>query len=363
MLIDSLKVSENPIIRKFASEEADDMLKMRAAKGLLPLESADMLRVFFLLRKDPSKEVRSALKNTFDSFKDDELSLMLNDETIEAEVLHFVSLVIWNREKPMEILLTHRNLADETVSILANRLSLKLIELITINQDRLIRSSSIINNLIENKNITPAIEMRLIETVRRYIEKVEPESLVPENEIEDPVETVSREEIKSEHNETVGSENAQEIKKPEIRKPGKKDNNMTAYQKVSRMNVAQKIVTAFKGTKEERGLLIRDSNKIVAMTVLHCPKVQAGEAELFAQLRNVPQEVLGTIAKNKEWMKSYQVTLNLLKNPRSPFGVVQANVSRLMTKDLDNLQKDKNVSEAVRRTAKQEYQKRTQRNK
>ncbi len=361
MLIDKLKSSENPIIQRFARGEADESLRLKAAGGVLPLESADQLRIFFMLRKDPSREVRVTLKKTFDGFSDDDLRAMLDDDSLEAEVLHFVSLVITNREKPMEVLLTHPNVADKTIAVLAKKISTRLIELVLVNQDRLIRYSTIIDNLLENENRTPSIEMKLVEIIRRHIEKVDPDSLLPESEEESEPESVGKD-------TTSVTENKKEktvsvVAKKQQAGGAEEEERLNTFQKISRMNVAQKIVRAFKGNKEERGLLIRDSNKVVALTVLQCPKVQASEAEHYALLKNVPQEVLGAIARNRDWMKSYQVTLNLIKNPRAPYGVVQANLMRLKTMDLEHLKKDKNVSEAVRRIARQEHQKRTQKQK
>ena len=47
------------------------------------------------------------------------------------------------------------------------------------------------------------------------------------------------------------------------------------------------MITALKGTREERAILIRDPNRIVATAVLGSPKVTDGEIESFAAMKNV----------------------------------------------------------------------------
>ena len=60
----------------------------------------------------------------------------------------------------------------------------------------------------------------------------------------------------------------------------------TLLQKINRMSVAEKIKTALTGNQEERLLLIRDANKIVARAVLQSPKVSEQEAENFASMKS-----------------------------------------------------------------------------
>ena len=45
------------------------------------------------------------------------------------------------------------------------------------------------------------------------------------------------------------------------------------------MNVPQKVQRATKGSREERAILIRDPNKMIAMAVLSSPKLTISEIE------------------------------------------------------------------------------------
>jgi len=52
---------------------------------------------------------------------------------------------------------------------------------------------------------------------------------------------------------------------------------VSAVQKIYRLNTAEKLITALKGTREERSILIRDPNRLVATAVLGSPRITEAE--------------------------------------------------------------------------------------
>ena len=50
------------------------------------------------------------------------------------------------------------------------------------------------------------------------------------------------------------------------------DDEQSATQRLASMSVPERLSRATKGTREERAILIRDSNKMVAVAVLSSPK-------------------------------------------------------------------------------------------
>lgn len=136
-----------------------------------------------------------------------------------------------------------------------------------------------------------------------------------------------------------------EQKPPEIRV-------QTILQKIQKLNVSERIQLALKGGKEIRTILLKDPNKEVSMTVLDNPKITDTEIELLARSRSVSEEIIRVVAKKREWMKSYNVILAMVNNPKAPPGIALRLVSELKTRDLQMLEKNKNVTEGVRSTAK-----------
>lgn len=126
----------------------------------------------------------------------------------------------------------------------------------------------------------------------------------------------------------------------------------TLLQKIQKLSVSEKILLALRGGKEVRAILLRDPNKEVALNVLENPKITETEIETIARSRSISDEALRKITKKREWMKNYNIILALVTNPKTPAGIAVGLVSELKTRDLALLEKNKNVSEGVRVTAK-----------
>ena len=108
---------------------------------------------------------------------------------------------------------------------------------------------------------------------------------------------------------------------------------------------------ATKGTREQRGQLIRDSNRIVATAVLTSPKLTESEVEAFAKMGNVSEDVLRIIGTHRGWLKNYGIVHAVTRNPKTPTGISMQLMHRLTEKDIKMLTTDRNVPEALRLAA------------
>jgi hypothetical protein len=106
-----------------------------------------------------------------------------------------------------------------------------------------------------------------------------------------------------------------------------------------------------KGTREERAILIRDPNKIVAVAVLSSPKLSEAEVEAIAKMANVSDEILRIIGNTRAWVKSYRVVSALTRNPKTPPAIAMNLLSRLQEKDVKLLVSDRNVPDSLRMAA------------
>jgi hypothetical protein len=134
----------------------------------------------------------------------------------------------------------------------------------------------------------------------------------------------------------------------------------SAYKKILTLNVARKAILAMKGGREERLILVRDTNKVVSLSVLKNPRITEGEVEAIAGMRNVSDEILRNVGINREWSKNYVVMSNLVRNPRTPPSISTNFVTRLNNKDLKQMAGDRNVPEIIRKMAKRTIDVRTQ---
>lgn len=122
-------------------------------------------------------------------------------------------------------------------------------------------------------------------------------------------------------------------------------------QRIAALNIAQRMALAMKGTREERAILIRDPNKIVAVAAISSPKMTDTEVAGIAKMPNVSDEILRIIANNRAWVKNYSVVSALTKNPKTPVALSMNLLSRLTEKDLRMLSIDRNIPDVLRLTA------------
>lgn len=136
------------------------------------------------------------------------------------------------------------------------------------------------------------------------------------------------------------------------------DMDLNTYQKLLKLKVAEKIQCALKGDKEMRSILIRDSNRTVALSVIESPKLTEPEVEMISALRNVHRDVLRAIGKNRKFLKKYKIVANLVKNPKVPQDISMTLLNRMTDRDLQFMVKDRTLSEFLRRSAKRILQSR-----
>lgn len=129
------------------------------------------------------------------------------------------------------------------------------------------------------------------------------------------------------------------------------DDEKSALQRLQAMSVPQRMARASKGTREERAILIRDPNKLVATAVLHSPKLTDSEVEGIAKMASISDEVLRIISHNRAWMKNYAIASALVRNPKTPLAISMNLLSRLNDKDLRTLSTNRNVPDVLRTTA------------
>ena len=148
--------------------------------------------------------------------------------------------------------------------------------------------------------------------------------------------------------DVVMEEDAAAAEAAREQKPKKK---LNMSQIVNKMTPSQKIKLAQTGAKEARSLLIRESSKIIAMAVIANPKITISEVEFFAKSTSLNEDVLRKIGSNNEWCRKPSVATALVNNPKTPIGISLGFVSRMADRDLGSLERNRNIPEAVRASA------------
>ena len=122
-------------------------------------------------------------------------------------------------------------------------------------------------------------------------------------------------------------------------------------QVLASLPVIDRIKLALRGTREQRTVLVRDPNKVVAVAVLGSPKLNPTEVEGYARMTSVQDEVLRVIGTSRRWVKHYPIVAALVGNAKTPLAIAMPLVTRLNERDLKRVALDRNVSDGVRAAA------------
>jgi hypothetical protein len=124
------------------------------------------------------------------------------------------------------------------------------------------------------------------------------------------------------------------------------------YQLAQMMGIAEKIKMALTGDKEWRGILIKDSNKLVSGGVIKNPRITDSEVLTITKSAVQNEEIIRMICSNKEWIKNYNIRKALVENSKTPLPQALRFLSSLNEKDQATLAKSKNVSSVISTQAK-----------
>lgn len=365
---------------------------MAAASGMLPLPQSDLLEVLVnLLQEDDPQIVEAATETLAEQDTEDLLAAATNDET-SPTVLDYLATLPDEQKQIHEAVILNRQTSDRAIAKLAAATQEgSLLELISLNQQRLVRFPAIIDAILENDGRSAEASRRARETRREFFEKERGAQQIAQElrargnsaaaeffESADLGEGFSAEDawliashievsdadldnswLPAERYEELqietGAERAANFAKvlehERLEKGEVPAERVSLIRRIMFLNARDRMKLAMKGDREARGILIRDSNRMVAVAVINNPRVTDQEVENIAAMRTVADEVLRLIALNRAWARSYPIIHNLVRNPRTPIPTVITTLPRIRTKDLQQLTLNRNVSEAVRRQA------------
>jgi len=388
----SMTTPMNPVVQAILNGSAPQQAKLAAASGLLPLAQSDLLEVLVALRLSEDAALAEAAKATLDSQTSDDLLTAAKGAETSTAVLDYVAESSGGDHHIHEAVVLNKNTSDKAIAGLASSTpDASILELIAINQQRLVRFPEIIDAILANPARSADAERRARETRKEFFEKergaqqiaeelrargnsaaaeffenaelvegfsVEDAWLIAEHiEVSDaeldtswlPTEVYDELAAETPEEHAANFKRVVEFERLEMGEvPAER---VSLIKRVMFMNAKDRVKLAMKGDREARGILIRDSNRVVATAVIKNPRITDQEVEGISAMRTVADEVLRLIALNRAWARSYTIIHNIVRNPRTPVPTVMSTLPRIHTKDLKNLAQNRNVSEAARRHA------------
>jgi hypothetical protein len=387
--------STNPIVLAIISGKAPQAARLAAARGLLPLPQSDLVEVLVALHKGDDAEIATAASETLKSQTSEDFLVSAKGSDTPFPVLTFLATDANITREVREATVLNNRTPDEAIATLARATNDgSLLELISINQQRMVRAPAILDAILGNAARTGDAERRARETREEFFEKergarqiadelrargkgaaaeffenADLQSLpgtlsaediwliaehieVSDDEIDDswlPSETY--EELLAETAEQHLANVQRIIQHETLEVGGISNERLSMIRRIMLMNPKDRLKLAMKGDREARGILIRDSNKVVCCAVIKNPRITDPEIENIAAMRTVAVEALRLISMNRAWARLYPVIHALTRNPRTPIPMAIGILPRIRTKDLLNLSQNRNVSEQVRRQA------------
>lgn len=363
---------------------------------MLPLQQHELLEILVALAEGNDAELASAATETLKAEAPEDLLVAATADDTPPSVLAYLATQPDATLNLYEATILNAKTPDTALAKLAAATPHgSLLELISINQQRLVRAPELIEAILANPARTGEAERRARETRREFFEKergarqiadelrargqtaaaeffetaelttptgelsfddawvIAQHIEVSDEDLDDswlPAERFA--ELVSETAEESAA-NVQRILEQERLETGKEVNaeRVSLIRRIMFMNTKDRIKLAMKGDREARGILVRDSNKVVCSSVVANPRISEQEIENIAAMRTVSDEVLRLIAMNRNWARNYSIIHSLARNPKTPIPTAMNILLRIRTKDLLQLSQNRNVSETVRRQA------------
>lgn len=379
-------------LRERVGPNAPPAARMMAAKSLLPADPPDLVSLLSYLGGVEDEKLRTAARESLEALPENILLPALAQK-LHPEALGFCATVFLKRPKAIEAIALNLASSDEAIAYIGSNGAGRVLDIVAQNQVRVLRFAPIAEALYFNPETPTGAANRVMETAVRggldlshipgYREIVA--AILGEDQGETGTERDP--ELSAELSEdavslpegldedfalqallTLGD--GQEMSEAlfdqllRIASTARDDEDeiladMTEarskralWKLIREMTVPQKVRLALMGNATARALLIRDTKRVVAMSVVRSPGLTEKEIAGFAQNKSLGEDIIRTIAYARDWTKNYQIRMSLVTNPKCPPGKAASFLSTLRDRDLKILSKDRDIPSHISRNAK-----------
>ena len=358
--------------RKILDPAAPGPMRQMAARGLAPgLKPAEAVTVVAVLSESEDEALAGTARATLAKLPAPLLNGALAGD-LPPGVLAAIAPLYARNIAVMEKILAHPAVPPNAVIAVAAAASEGVAELVAVNEQRLLAHPAIIEQLYLNKSTRMSTADRILElAVRNGVELQgiaaykEAAAAIGMELIAEPTAEPTPDDVHFKETEAAAAALALD---PSVEDTHRFDEDtgqdvvddkfLPLHARIAAMTISQKIRTAMLGNAAARLLLVRDANRLVAVAAIKSPGIQENEVVRIAASRNVSEDVLRTIANDREWTRSHPIKLNLVQNPRTPFAFAAKLIAHLREAELKSIAKSKNVAGAVVTAAKQQLSRR-----
>jgi hypothetical protein len=297
------------------SGHATQERKVAICAGAASYAPEDRIEILALLAADPDKIVRDSAAATLRTQPLPNVIAALARTDAAPEMFAYCAAEFPRRPGVADALAQNLTCPIEVLRPVVRYLSVTALQDLFEDLDRLSTSPALVAALVESPLVSAEQRDQLLE-----LQREEPEGIEAFLE-------------------------AAELAEPDAAK------RQTLLQKISQLRVVERVQLAMKGTREARGLLIRDSCRVVQRAVLQSPQLTGREVEGFAAMTSLSDETLRLIANNRKFRKNYTVTRALINNPKTPLEISLHLLPSITPQDLKLLTTNKNIPDTLRTSA------------
>lgn len=331
-------------------------MKLMAARGMAPLRPGDLITVLYQLSLDSDLQIKQAAKKSAAGLPDKVLTGAVADTSVDPRVLDYFAPLIRAKADLVQLLLLNTATADHTVAVIAKTANEAQVQLISGNEQRLLRHPEIIAAIYVNAKARMSTVDRTVELAVRNDVKVP--GIAAWDEIKAAVIGVAKKAAVEDVAEATKMDQLFASAAKVMSEPGDATDEPEAPAEeeadipISEMSIPMKIRLATLGNAFTRAVLIRDSIRMVAMATVKAPGVKDAEISKWAGNHSMSDDVIAYIAQRREWTKSYSVKRALVTNPKTPIPAAIRFMPHLRERDLRQISKSKGVPSAVSANAK-----------
>lgn len=364
MSVSELAASLAEANRKHLDPAAPGPARMMAAKGLLPLPPREMVIVLLGLSQDAQEGVATAARVSLGKLPDNMFKGAL-DQGLPAAALRLLVPVVQAKEPLLEQVALLRDTPDEALAMVAKAVPEKIAELLAQNQERLLRSESLVRGLSQNPQLIRSSIDRIFDFLVRSgviyadmpefgdaLARLSPQEMEEAaQKVELPPEiSAFLEDTEESDQRAAAVTEVLESASQEIVEGAKE--RVPLLKLLTTLGASQKVALAIKGNKEARAILLRDSNRVVASAAIRNPRITEQEVATAAISKQISDEVIRIISNSKELSRAYSVKLALVNNPKTPLPTAMRFLTLLRGNDVKAVAKSKNISSALANQAK-----------
>jgi hypothetical protein len=341
-----IRLELSPEAARYVRADAPVETRRLAAGGALPLPPVEIVSVLFALLQDPDAAVKERARGSLERMPDAVMRGAL-EGPLHPAVLGWCAEAFREQPERCEAIALNAQTDDATIAFLAGLPQKRLVDIISNNQERMLRCPEIVEALGTNPLTGRSVIDRILSFLGLEGGKHEVAD-EPEEDFSAPTVPVTDEAAKAALAVLLGDDVsgfARELIEDGVETDEETNRNLHAL--VQSMTVFEKVKLARVGNQEARALLVRDRNKLVASSAVRSPKITDNEVVAFAKARNVCDEVLRIIARNPDWTRSYQVKLALAGNPKCPQQISIKMLNYLQDRDLRGIMKSRDVPAMV----------------